>query len=98
MSSSFQVLRSYWFHLFQEERKNGNRYRWQQEPLGGWRYTIRRDGLLSPDYTPKETDILCAFRLTPQEGVEPVEAGAAVAGESSTATWTVVWTDRLYEV
>jgi ribulose-bisphosphate carboxylase large chain len=28
-------------------------------------------------------------------GVPPEEAGAAVAGESSTATWTVVWTDRL---
>src|SRR6516225_6140854 len=27
--------------------------------------------------------------------VEPAEAAAAVAGESSTATWTVVWTDRL---
>jgi len=52
-------------------------------------------GYYQPDYTPKETDILCAFRLTPQEGVEPIEAGAAVAGESSTATWTVVWTDRL---
>ena len=25
----------------------------------------------------------------------PIEAAAAVAGESSTATWTVVWTDRL---
>ena len=31
----------------------------------------------------------------PQPGVPPEEAGAAVAGESSTATWTVVWTDRL---
>jgi ribulose-bisphosphate carboxylase large chain len=41
------------------------------------------------------SDILCAFRLVPQEGVEPDEAAAAVAGESSTATWTVVWTDRL---
>src|SRR5208282_188819 len=29
------------------------------------------------------------------EGVDPIEAAAAVAGESSTATWTVVWTDRL---
>jgi ribulose-bisphosphate carboxylase large chain len=28
-------------------------------------------------------------------GVDPIEAAAAVAGESSTATWTVVWTDRL---
>jgi len=52
-------------------------------------------GYYNEDYTPKDTDILCAFRLVPQEGVEPIEAGAAVAGESSTATWTVVWTDRL---
>jgi ribulose-bisphosphate carboxylase large chain len=35
------------------------------------------------------------FRITPQPGVDPVEAAAAVAGESSTATWTVVWTDLL---
>jgi ribulose-bisphosphate carboxylase large chain len=35
------------------------------------------------------------FRVTPQEGVDPEEASAAIAGESSTATWTVVWTDRL---
>ena len=52
-------------------------------------------GYWRPDYEPKETDILCAFRITPQEGVDPIEASAAVAGESSTATWTVVWTDRL---
>ena len=44
---------------------------------------------------PKPTDLLAAFRVTPQPGVPPEEAGAAVAGESSTATWTVVWTDRL---
>jgi len=52
-------------------------------------------GYWQPDYLPKDTDLLCAFRITPQEGVPPEEAGAAVAGESSTATWTVVWTDRL---
>jgi ribulose-bisphosphate carboxylase large chain len=52
-------------------------------------------GYYRPDYVPKDSDILCAFRLVPQEGVEPTEAAAAVAGESSTATWTVVWTDRL---
>jgi ribulose-bisphosphate carboxylase large chain len=52
-------------------------------------------GYYDPGYEPKDTDILCAFRLVPQEGVEPIEAAAAVAGESSTATWTVVWTDRL---
>jgi len=52
-------------------------------------------GYYRPDYEPPPSDILCAFRLVPQEGIEPIEASAAVAGESSTATWTVVWTDRL---
>jgi ribulose-bisphosphate carboxylase large chain len=54
-----------------------------------------RMGYWEPDYVPKDTDVLCAFRITPQDGVPPEEAAAAVAGESSTATWTVVWTDRL---
>jgi ribulose-bisphosphate carboxylase large chain len=48
-----------------------------------------------PDYVPKDTDVIALFRITPQKGVDPEEAAAAVAGESSTATWTVVWTDRL---
>ena len=52
-------------------------------------------GYWKPDYEVKDSDVLCAFRVTPQPGVPPEEAAAAVAGESSTATWTVVWTDRL---
>src|SRR5579862_2500401 len=52
-------------------------------------------GYWSDDYEPKDTDVLALFRITPQDGVDPIEAAAAVAGESSTATWTVVWTDRL---
>jgi ribulose-bisphosphate carboxylase large chain len=52
-------------------------------------------GYFEPDYEPKDTDVVCCFRITPQDGVDPEEAAAAVAGESSTATWTVVWTDRL---
>ncbi len=52
-------------------------------------------GYWRPDYEPADTDVLAAFRVIPQPGVEPEEAGAAVAGESSTATWTVVWTDQL---
>ena len=52
-------------------------------------------GYWEADYQPADTDVLAMFRITPQEGVDPVEAAAAVAGESSTATWTVVWTDRL---
>ena len=52
-------------------------------------------GYWQPDYRPSPSDVLAAFRVVPQPGVPPEEAGAAVAGESSTATWTVVWTDRL---
>jgi ribulose-bisphosphate carboxylase large chain len=52
-------------------------------------------GYWDGDYEPKDTDLIALFRITPQEGVDPIEAAAAVAGESSTATWTVVWTDRL---
>jgi ribulose-bisphosphate carboxylase large chain len=55
----------------------------------------RTMGYWEPGYVPRETDVVAVFRITPQEGVEPEEAAAAVAGESSTATWTVVWTDRL---
>jgi ribulose-bisphosphate carboxylase large chain len=55
----------------------------------------RQMGYFEPDYEPKDTDLVCCFRITPQDGVDPEEAAAAVAGESSTATWTVVWTDRL---
>ena len=42
-------------------------------------------GYFNADYEPKDTDILAAFRITPQPG-DPIEAAAAVAGESSTTT------------
>ncbi|HKE93512.1 MAG TPA: ribulose-bisphosphate carboxylase large subunit, partial [Povalibacter sp.] len=54
-----------------------------------------RMGYWDPHYEPTDSDVLALFRITPQVGVDAVEAAAAVAGESSTATWTVVWTDRL---
>ena len=37
-------------------------------------------GYWQPDYEPKDTDVLAAFRITPQPGVPREEAGAAVAG------------------
>merc|ERR1711988_1725877 len=49
----------------------------------------------TPEYEVKDTDILAAFRMVPQPGVPPEECGAAVAAESSTGTWTTVWTDGL---
>jgi ribulose-bisphosphate carboxylase large chain len=55
----------------------------------------KKMGYWEPDYQPKDTDVIALFRVTPQPGVDPEEAAAAIAGESSTATWTVVWTDRL---
>ena len=69
-------------------------------PTGSDRYKAgvleyKKMGYWEPDYEPKDTDIIALFRISPQDGVDPVEAAAAVAGESSTATWTVVWTDRL---
>ena len=70
----------------------------KQSKKGRWAAGVtpyKEMGYYMPDYQPADTDILCAFRLIPQEGVDADEASAAVAGESSTATWTVVWTDRL---
>jgi len=52
-------------------------------------------GYWEPDYSIKTTDVLATFRFQPQPSVHPIELAAALAGESSTATWTVVWTDLL---
>src|SRR6266566_2248219 len=54
-----------------------------------------RETYWTPGYQPRQTEVLAAFRLIPQPEVAPEEAAAAVAAESSTATWTTVWTDRL---
>jgi ribulose-bisphosphate carboxylase large chain len=54
-----------------------------------------RDTYWTPGYEPRDTDVLAAFRITPQRGVPAEEAAAAVAAESSTGTWTSVWTDHL---
>src|SRR3954453_19495874 len=74
--------------IFAQKRSAADRYK-----AGVMQY--KDMGYFDLSYEPKETDVLCVFRITPQDGVDPEEAAAAVAGESSTATWTVVWTDRL---
>ncbi len=48
-----------------------------------------------PQCTPLDTDILAVFKITPQPGVDREEAAAA---ESSTGTWTTVWTDLLTDL
>lgn len=55
----------------------------------------RQMGYWDADYVPKDTDTLCLFRITPQDGVNPIEAAAAMTAGSSTAIWTVVRTNRL---
>lgn len=42
----------------------------------------RQMGYWMPDYVPKDTDTICLFRITPQDGVDPVEAAAAVDRKS----------------
>ncbi|HVM02219.1 MAG TPA: hypothetical protein VM263_06060 [Acidimicrobiales bacterium] len=52
----------------------------------------------TPDYVPLDTDLLAVFKVVPQPGVPREEAAAAVAAESSTGTWTTVWTDLLTDL
>ncbi len=51
-----------------------------------------------PDYVPRDTDLLAVFKVVPQPGVPREEAAAAVCAESSTGTWTTVWTDLLTDL
>ena len=77
-----------------EEDQNGRQLKSQEDPRLQTALQARRAEIRPDGYEPKDTDVLALFRVTPQDGVDPVEA-AAVARESSTATWTVVSTDRL---
>jgi ribulose-bisphosphate carboxylase large chain len=56
------------------------------------------DNYWTPDYVPLDTDLLAVFKVVAQEGVPREEAAAAVAAESSTGTWTTVWTDLLTDL
>ena len=51
-----------------------------------------------PEYLPKDTDLLCAFRITPKPHTDMIEAASAVAAESSTGTWTEVWSNQLTDL
>ncbi|MFL9502617.1 form I ribulose bisphosphate carboxylase large subunit [Rhodopseudomonas palustris] len=57
-----------------------------------------RETYWDPHYTPKDSDVLAVFKVVPQPGVPREEAAAAVCAESSTATWTTVWTDLLTDL
>ncbi len=57
-----------------------------------------REAYWDPDYEPRSTDVLCAFRIKPKPGVDLIEAASAVAAESSTGTWTEVWSNALTDL
>ena len=57
-----------------------------------------RDTYWTPGYVPKDSDLLACFKVTAQSGIPREEAAAAVAAESSTGTWTTVWTDLLTDL
>merc|ERR1711862_990850 len=78
----------------------GSNSPWRRHRIKDKRYesgtqTYANLGYWKPDYMITATDVLALFRIRPQEDVDAVEATAAIAGDSSTATWTVVWTDLL---
>ena len=47
----------------------------------------RQMGYWDADYQPKDTDVICLFRITPQDGVDPI---AAAASMGSTPSWGVM--------
>jgi len=57
-----------------------------------------RDLYWTPDYTPLDTDLLACFKVIGQEGVPREEVAAAVAAESSTGTWSTVWSELLTDL
>ncbi len=57
-----------------------------------------RDMYWTPDYVPLDTDLLACFKCTGQPGVPNEEVAAAVAAESSTGTWSTVWSELLTDL
>ena len=57
-----------------------------------------RDTYWTPEYVPLDTDLLACFKCTGQEGVPREEVAAAVADESSTGTWSTVWSELLTDL
>ena len=57
-----------------------------------------RDMYWTPDYVPLDTDLLACFKCTGQPEVPREEVAAAVAAESSTGTWSTVWSELLTDM
>lgn len=57
-----------------------------------------REKYWTPDYVPLDTDLLACFKVTGQPEVPREEVAAAVAAESSTGTWSTVWSELLTDL
>ena len=57
-----------------------------------------RDMYWTPDYVPLDTDLLACFKCTRPAGVPRKQVAAAVAAESSTGTWSTVWSELLTDL
>lgn len=61
-----------------------------REPEAGVR--PYRETFYEPGYQPDDSELLCAYRITPRPDTSMAEAAAAVAAESSVGTWTTITT------
>ena len=48
-------------------------------------------GYWEPDYTPKDTDIIALFRITPQDGVDAIEAAAPAVSTARRGAGRAPW-------
>ncbi len=47
---------------------------------------------VDPDYKPAPDDLICMFYFEPAAGIRGKEAAGRIASESSTGTWTTLFT------
>lgn len=57
---------------------------------------MKQSDFLNLKYKPKESDLICLFRVEPARGVSIKKAAENIALESSTGTWTEVKTEKKY--
>ena len=53
---------------------------------------VHYDSFIDLKYKPKNTDVLCQFKITPAKGYNFREVCSITAGESSVGTWTDIKT------
>jgi len=57
---------------------------------------MKESKFLNLKYKPRESDLICLFRVEPARGVGIKKAAENIALESSTGTWTAVKTEKKY--